>query len=178
MLRQLVPECTLITLEHDTEGAACTVLLATAYIDGGEELVIANSDQLVDYDLNRFIEHARRSGADGSILTFEAVHPKWSYARVNDAGLVTQVAEKRVISNHATVGIYYFRRGSDFVQAATSMIRKELRINNEFYVCPVYNELILADRKIIAHEIPEGAMHGLGTPEDLEIYLSRTGPRT
>jgi hypothetical protein len=107
---------------------------------------------------------------DGGILTFEALHPKWSYAKINEkTGLVTEVAEKKVISKNATVGIYYWKNGSDYVKYAKEMIQKNIRVNNEFYVCPVFNQAIEDNKKISISMVNE--MHGLGTPEDLNAFM-------
>jgi NDP-sugar pyrophosphorylase family protein len=155
-----------------TAGAATTVLTAVDLINSDEDLMIANADQIIDVDINTFISSARKSGADGTIMTFNSSHPKWSYARVDKKGNVLETVEKKVISDHATVGIYYFSHGKDFVEGAFSMIEKNIRLNNEFYVCPVYNELILKDKQIKISEIKSKQMHGLGTPEDLAQYLA------
>lgn len=157
---------------NPTQGALCSVLNAIDYIYNGQELIIANADQIIDCDINKFIDFARKTKADGVIMTFNSQHPRWSYARVDKKGRVLEVAEKRVISDQATVGIYYFKKGSDFVKAACSMIEKNIRFNNDFYVCPTYNEMILDGKSIINWEIKQSQMHGLGTPEDLNIYLS------
>jgi len=162
-------EC--IQLTNLTQGAACTVLTAVEYINDDNDLIIANSDQLVDININDYIDFSRQSNADGVIMTFEATHPKWSYARVGSDDNVLEVAEKKVISNHATVGIYYFKQGNKFVESAHTMIAKDIRVNNEFYVCPTYNEIILKNGLVKIYEIKPEQMHGLGTPEDLEKYL-------
>lgn len=161
-----------IPLLTNAQGAACTVLNAVDYINCEEELIIANADQLIDVDINKFIQFARKSKADGAIMTFGSQHPRWSYARVDKKGRVLEVAEKRVISDQATVGIYYFKKGLDFVKAAFSMIEKNIRFNNDFYVCPVFNEMILDNKSVVNWEIKQSQMHGLGTPEDLSRYLS------
>jgi NDP-sugar pyrophosphorylase family protein len=163
----------IVEVEGTTEGAACTALLAKALIDTDDELVIANSDQYVDVPFAAFLDDARTRAVDGLIMTFEASHTKWSYARVRDDQTVIEVAEKKVISPHATVGIYYFRRGRDFVSAAESMIRKNIRHQGEFYVCPVYNEVIGAGHTVAIHPIDAGRMHGMGTPEDLQVFLTK-----
>lgn len=155
-----------------TQGAVCTVLTATDLINNDDDLLIANSDQLVDIDMNDYISHARKAKVDGSIMTFVSSHPKWSYARINADGHVMETVEKKVVSEHATVGIYYYKRGKDFVDASIKMIDKNIRINNEFYVCPVYNEMILDDKKVVIYPIDVSQMHGLGTPEDLNVYLA------
>ena len=162
-----------VQLNGQTEGAACTVLAAIEYINNENDLLIANSDQFIEGGTDSFIKEGRKGERDGLIMTFEASHPKWSYARADKTGRVLEVAEKKVISKHATVGVYYFRKGSDFVEAAQAMIHKNIRYNNEFYICPTYNEMILAGKKIYIKNIPAGKMHGLGTPEDLNHFLKK-----
>lgn len=161
-----------ISLHEPTQGAACTVLTAINYINNDQELLIANGDQIIDGGIDGFIERARAKGGEGAILTFKSSHPKWSYARIVEDGRVVEVAEKRLISDNATAGLYYFKHGSDFVKAAQSMIGKDIRHNNEFYVAPTYNELIISGAKIYIDEIKAESMHGLGTPEDLNAYLA------
>jgi len=160
-----------ITVNNLTQGAVCTVLMAVDYINNENDLIIANSDQLIDLDFDEFIGHCRTNNSNGSIMTFESNHPKWSYARLNSKNEVIEVAEKKVISNKATVGIYYFDEGKKFVNNAFKMIEKDIRVNNEFYVCPVYNEMIINNEIIKIFNIDEIQMHGLGTPEDLNKYL-------
>ena len=165
------PQSKIVPVTEVTEGAACTVLLAKKHLSKQNDLIIANSDQLVDFKMTEFIGKARKSGADGSILVFEDDDEKWSFAKIDNDGSVIEVAEKRRISNLATVGIYYFKHGSEFVRAAEKMIAKNIRVNGEFYVCPVYNEMIANHDRIVTAKIVKEAMHGVGTPEDLEIYL-------
>ena len=162
-----------IQIDGVTQGALCTVLLAAGYINNENELLIANSDQFVNINIDDFVTHARERNVDGLIMTFPATHPKWSYARAIQNGRVLETAEKKVISPYATVGIYYFRRGSDFIRAAQSQIHKNIRYNKEFYVCPVYNELILENKDIEHYLIGQDRMHGLGTPEDLNSFLQK-----
>ncbi|MDP3043077.1 MAG: glycosyltransferase family 2 protein [bacterium] len=164
-------EC--IQLSALTQGAACTVMTASEFINNKNDLLIANSDQYVDIDINNFIDFSRKSNADGTIMTFEASHPKWSYARIDKDENIIEVAEKKVISNHATVGIYYIKEGRTFIEATHTMIEKDIRVNNEFYVCPVYNETILAGKKFKIWNINKNKMHGLGTPEDLNAFLRK-----
>ncbi|MGM9559677.1 NTP transferase domain-containing protein [Veillonellaceae bacterium WCA-693-APC-5D-A] len=168
LLNRLAPGCQIVTVDHITEGAACTVLLAEKYIDNDEPMMMANSDQYVDTDINVYL--AEQQGCDGLIMTMPANHPKWSYIRYNDEGLVTLVREKEVISDEATVGIYNYAHGKDFVRYAHQMIEKDIRVNGEFYVAPVYNEMIEAGKRIRFKDVGV-KMHGLGTPEDLEAFL-------
>ena len=169
LLSLITPGCKIVETEGMTEGAACTALLAKEYIDSDAPLFFANSDQFVEWDSNEFLYKMNETNADGGIVTFEATHPKWSFAKVNKQGLVTEVAEKNPISNIATIGFYYWKHGSDFVKYAEQMINKNIRVNNEFYVCPVFNEAIEDGKAIRTFDVKE--MWGLGTPEDLNYYL-------
>ena len=171
LLHLISPNCQIVQVDGITEGAACTTLLAKEFIDNDEPLLTANSDQYVDWDSNEFLYAMQAGGVDGGILTFDSVHPKWSFAKVDDDGFVTEVAEKKPISNNATVGIYYWAKGSDYVKYAEQMIAADRRVNNEFYVCPVFNEAIEDDKKVRIFPIEN--MWGLGTPEDLEIFLKK-----
>ena len=168
-LNLIAPNCEIVQVEGITQGAACTTLLAKQFINNDEPLVLANSDQYVKWDSNQYMYSCMADDIDGSILTFEATHPKWSYAKLNDDGFVTEVAEKKPISRHATVGIYFWKRGKDYVECAESMIEKDIRVNNEFYVCPVYNEALLRGARVKTFHIDK--MWGLGTPEDLDLFL-------
>ena len=168
-LNLIAPNCEIVQVEGITQGAACTTLLAKQFINNDEPLVLTNSDQYVKWDSNQYMYSCMADDIDGSILTFEATHPKWSYAKLNDDGFVTEVAEKKPISKHATVGIYFWKRGRDYVECAESMIEKDIRVNNEFYVCPVYNEALLRGARVKTFHIDK--MWGLGTPEDLDLFL-------
>ena len=168
LLNLIAPGCEIVQIEGLTEGAACTVLKAKDLIDNDQPLIISNSDQFIKW--NSFETVSSFNDADGGILTFKSVHPKHSFAKVDGDGYVTEVAEKNPISNDATVGIYHFKKGSDWVKYAEQMIDKNIRTNNEFYVCPVYNEAIKAGLKIKASLVDE--MWGMGTPEELNNFLT------
>jgi len=171
VLSQISPNCRVVQVDGVTEGAACTTLLAKEYINNDEPLLMANSDQYVNWDSNEFMYSMVGDGVDAGILTFPSTHPKWSYAKLDEYGFVSEVAEKKPISKIATVGIYYWAKGSDYVKYAEEMIRKDVRTNNEFYVCPVFNEAILDNKKVKVYSINERDMWGLGTPEDLDNFL-------
>jgi len=171
VLKILQPNCKIIELDHLTEGAACTTLLAKEYINNDDPLIIANSDQYINWNSSKAFYDFNSKNLDGAILTFEAIHPKWSYAKCDKEGFVTEVAEKKVISKNATVGVYYWKHGSDYVKSAEEMIKKNIRVNNEFYVCPVYNEFLKKNKKIKIHKVDK--MWGLGTPEDLNNFIQK-----
>ena len=169
LLNLITPNCKIVEVDGITEGAACTTLLAKEYIDNDAPLVMANSDQFLEWDSNEFMYKMVEQKVDGGIVTFTATHPKWSFAKIDEYGYVTEVAEKNPISDIATVGVYYWAKGSDYVKYAEQMIEKNIRVNNEFYVCPVFNEAIGDSKKIKTFNIDK--MWGLGTPEDLVYYL-------
>jgi len=169
MLSLLAPGCDIVDVDKVTEGAACTVLLGKEFINNDNPLVIANSDQFVEWSSLDFFYKMNEQNLDGGIVSFKSTHPKWSYAKTDNNGFVLEVAEKKTISDIATVGIYYWKKGSDFVKYAEQMIDKNIRVNKEFYVCPVYNEAILDGLKFKTFDVPK--MWGLGTPEDLDYYL-------
>ncbi|EGX7704072.1 lipopolysaccharide biosynthesis protein [Campylobacter jejuni] len=160
-----------IPIDKLTEGTACTVLYARKYINNDMPLMIANSDQIVDINIADFINDSFKGGLDGSILTFidKEKNPKWSFAKLNN-DLVVEVKEKEAITEFATVGIYFFNKGKIFVESAIDMIIENDRVNNEFYTCPVYNYAIKSGAKIGIYNIDFSKMHGIGTPEDLEIF--------
>jgi dTDP-glucose pyrophosphorylase len=170
-LNQIAPGCTVVPVNHVTEGAACTVLLAEKYIDNENPMMIANSDQFVDIDINDYLSAIK--DYDGLIMTMTADDPKWSFIQFNQNGFVTLLREKEVISNEATVGIYNYQHGSDFVKYAKQMIARDIRVNNEYYVAPVYNEMVEDGKKIVYYNVgsEDHGMYGLGIPEDLSKFL-------
>jgi dTDP-glucose pyrophosphorylase len=170
-------DLTVQSLDALTQGTACTVLTARDLISPGSPLLIANSDQLVRGGVQLMLEDAFERGLDGSIMTFRCPEgdTKWSYARCNAAGMVVEVAEKRPISEFATVGIYYFGRAQYFFDAAEAMITANDRVNSEFYTCPTYNYSIAQGKRIGVFEIDQSDMIGLGTPEEFTTFVRRGG---
>lgn len=170
MLNLIAPGCCIVQVEGVTEGAACTSLLAKELINNDTPLVIANSDQFIEWESAEFM-YSMTDHIDGGIVTFKSTHPKWSFVKTDCTGLVTEVAEKNPISDKATVGVYYWKKGSDYVMYAEKMIAANKRVNNEFYICPVYQEAVNDGKKIKTFNVKE--MWGLGTPEDLQNYLNK-----
>ncbi len=167
-----------VPIDKLTEGTACTVLFARSLLPADEPVVIANSDQIVDDCFTQYIQDARDRNLDGSILTFTdaELNPKWSFAKIDAQGYVTEVREKNAISKFATVGIYYFRRADQLIDGIIQMIIENDRTNNEFYICPTYNYLIRSGKKVGIFNIEQSQMHGIGTPEDLTSYLEHIAP--
>lgn len=172
MLKVIAPGCEVVQIDGLTEGAACTVLKAEQFIDNDSPVIIANSDQFVEWDSSEFMYAMSSENIDGGILTFSSVHPKWSYVRRGEDGFICEVAEKKVISDEATVGIYYFKRGSDLVKSIKSMISNNDRHNSEYYLAPAFNYAIKNGLKIKPFKIDANKTHGLGVPEDLDYFLS------
>ncbi len=170
LLNLISPGCEIIQIDGVTEGAACTALLAKDFINNDENLIIANSDQYIKWNSLETISSF--NDYDGGILTFKSIHPKHSFVKINSEGFVTEVAEKKPISSDATVGIYHWKKGRDFVKYAEKMIDKNIRTNNEFYICPTYNEAILEGLKIKTSLVDE--MWGMGTPEELTNFLNNS----
>jgi HAD superfamily hydrolase (TIGR01509 family) len=169
LLNLITPNCIIIQVDKVTEGAACTTLLAKEYINNDNPLIIANSDQFIEWNPIEFYYKMIETKTDCGILTFGSTHPKWSYVRLDEKENVIEVAEKNPISDHATCGIYYYKKGSEYVKYAEQMISKNIRVKSEFYIAPVFNEFILDGKKIKTFDVK--SMWGLGTPEDLNYFL-------
>ena len=171
LLNLIAPNSKIVEVDKMTEGAACTALEAEKLINNDEDLLIANSDQYIEYSSENFNMMKEMTDVDAIVYTFEAVHPKWSFVKTNSRGIAIEVAEKKPISNIATCGIYWYRKGSDFAKYAEQMVEKDIRVNNEFYIAPVYNELIQDNKTLIPFFVH--SMWGLGTPEDLNVFLKQ-----
>lgn len=169
ILNNITPNCTILKQKNKTDGAAQTVLISENLINNDTPLLIMNCDQIIEWNVDNFSNFIDID-LDGAIVTFKGNGTKWSYVTLNSDGIINEVAEKKQISNDATAGIYYWSKGSDYVKYAKQMIQKNIKINNEFYVAPVYNEAILDGKKIYPFFIDK--MFGVGTPEDLNLYLS------
>jgi dTDP-glucose pyrophosphorylase len=176
LLHSWAPGCTVQTVPALTAGAAATVLAARHMLPASEPLLIANCDQWLSQPVDGFLTSLDQvePRLDGAIMTMRATDPKWSFVARGPDGLVTRVAEKVPISDEATVGLYLFARAGDFITAAEAMVADDERVNGEFYVAPVYNRLIATGARIGAMPVgDDGAgMHGLGTPSDLEAFLT------
>jgi dTDP-glucose pyrophosphorylase len=168
------PGCAVVELDRVTQGAACTVLTAERHMDRDRPLMIANSDQYVDIAIDDYLAEMDRRDLDGLIMTMDAEDPKWSFAALDDKGLVARVVEKEAISRHATVGVYNYRRAGDFLDGARATIAGDLRVNGEFYVAPVYNQTIARGGRIGVYGVGavDAGMYGLGTPADLETFVA------
>lgn len=171
-LLEIQPNAKIIKINEITQGAICTVLLAKEYFNDSNPVIIKDCDQIINWNPDHFLEFVERNKADGAIVNIHTDKPNYSFSRVNSKGLIIETAEKSVISNHGSVGIYYFAKGTDLIKYAQRMIEKNLRVNNEFYTCPVYNQFI-QDFKTILH-YPIAEMFQLGTPEEFYENKQKT----
>jgi dTDP-glucose pyrophosphorylase len=170
-LRAIKPACEIVSVGYGaTDGAARSMLMTKSLINNERPLGVLNSDNIINWNAQDIFNAWSHSESDGLILVFHDKDPKWSFAKLGKNGYVAEVAEKKPISDYATAGLYFWKRGQDFVKAAEQMIEKNIRVNGEFYLAPVYNENILNGEKISLAYVT--AMHGVGTPEDLEKYVA------
>ncbi len=170
MLQLLDPKAEVVRADAPTKGAAATVMLAVEHIGESEELLIANGDQLLRFNVARVLEGFRQRKLDAGTVVFDSVHPRWSFVKLDADGYVIEAAEKRPISRLATAGLYWFRRGGDFLDAAKNMIRKDASVNGVFYVCPTFNEMVLAQKKVGVHQVERDDYISLATPQAIEEY--------
>lgn len=158
-----------IRLKETTGGALCTCLMADEYINNDDELIISNNDQVIDADFNKILDAFRKSNTDCGVVCFETLHPRWSYVRFEGDDVV-EAAEKRPVSNKAIAGIYYFKKGSYFTEAAKNAIRKGSMHDGRYYLTAAVNEMILKNMKVRKYDIENDQYHSLFTPERIRIY--------
>jgi len=156
----------IIKINKITNGQAETCLKAKKYINNYNKLFIYNCDTFSESNIWETITN---EDPDGILTVFKSNNPRFSYAKLDNLGYVSKTAEKKPISNLATTGLYYFKRGSDFVWSAEEMINKKETFNNEFYVAPCYNKLIASGKKIKTVLAKNNWV--LGTPEELNYFL-------
>lgn len=160
--------CKIIKLDNETKGAACSALMAVEHIDNEIPLIISNADQLFDICLDEVISSFDNS--DAGVITFESIHPRWSYVRLDSENRVTETAEKRPISKSAIAGFYYFKNGSDFINSSSKMIKKDASVNGLYYVSPVLNEMVLENKTINVFKIENTKYHTFYTPQKIKEY--------
>jgi dTDP-glucose pyrophosphorylase len=170
VIHLLLPEADVITVPALESGAACTALHAIGHIARNESLLVVNGDQVVEADLAEIVADFEQRGFDAGVVTFDAVHPRWSYVRTGPDGLVVEAAEKRPISRLATAGVYWFAHGGRFVDGVMAMIRKDASVDGVFYICPAFNEIILAGGRIGTHHIARERYHSLASMHGVDSY--------
>lgn len=172
---RLTDKAEIFGVGNGIQGAACTVLLGVSFIDNDQELLIMNANELVQADLLTIVQSFRERKLAAGTVTFHSVHPRYSYVRLDEKGLVTEAAEKNPISDNATGGIYWFSKGALFVRSAMSMIRKDARVNNNFYICPVLNEIILQSLDVGVYPIDADQYIPLKNERQFDAYEAHAG---
>jgi len=170
LLSPIKPE--IIKLRADTQGALCSVLLSIEHINNNESLLIANADQIFDGGINEYLEKFNASDLDAACLTFESVHPRWSYVRTNESDLVIETAEKRPISKSAIAGVYLYKKGSDFIKSAMNSIKHSSSLEGKYFISPVFNEYVLSGKKVGHFSIANDSYHTFYSPQKIEEYES------
>lgn len=169
ILKLISSDCKVVKIRGETKGALCSVLLSIEHITDGE-LIICNGDQIIDCNFNDALTHFRSQDFDGGVITFNAVHPRWSYVRFDDNKNVVETAEKRPISRYAIAGFYYFRNGKEFVKAAMESIKKDSSVNELYYIAPAINQMILKNNKITTFEVPAKKYHSFYSPKKIDEF--------
>lgn len=171
VLKLCCPGCEIVVSKGNTKGALCSALLAIKYF-GDHDLLIANADQIVNFDGKTWLQYLKSSDTifDAATVIFDSVHPRWSSVRLDTNGDVIEASEKRPISNHATAGLYWFYNASEFVEHASRLILNGEDTDGSFFVCPVLNEYILTGRSVHAYEIEPSQYISLSTPDDFELF--------
>ena len=172
-MKEIFPNSQIIEVDYLTDGPASSVMLAKEFINNDEELIVANCDQIMWWDAETVIKQIRVMDYDGVVVTYHETTPKNSYARINRKGYVTKMAEKQVISNVSLNGIHYWKKGKYFVESTESMVEKNIRFNNEFYVSLTYNQMIEKGLKVGIYHIPNEFHNAVGTPDDLNRYFEK-----
>ena len=170
MIRLLIPNVKMVIADGPTKGSACSCLLAIDEIDEDEALLVVGSDQLVNVNLQTVIDEFVKRDYDGGIVIFDDIHPRWSYVKLDENNYVVEAAEKRPISRNATTGFYYFKKGKDFVVSVEQMIKKNAHVNGNYYVCPAYNEMVLAHKKVGVYKISKKDYFNFNHQNGLEDY--------
>lgn len=169
VVRLIAPGAVVVPVHGETQGSACTALLAIEQVDPDDSVLVVNGDVLMLCDVPSIVESFEDRDLDGGIIVFDGVHPRWSYVKTDDAGLVIEAAEKRPISRWATVGVYYFKRAADFIGGAMDMIRKDAQVDGKFYICPIYNELILRQLRSGVSSVERSDWFSLATPQGVQL---------
>ena len=179
-LRLLSASCEIVKLKRPTSGSLCSVLMAIDNINDDDSLIILNGDQLLDIEYHDVLNFWRSKNADAGLITFKSVHPRWSYARLENERVV-QTAEKNPISNNAMVGYYFFAHAATFFKAAFRVIQNDVNFDGSYFTSPVINEYVLLNKNILQYQIDAQAHHSFYSPQMIEEYaknLTRNEFRT
>jgi dTDP-glucose pyrophosphorylase len=160
--------CQIIKINGETKGAACSALMAIEHINNTSPLIITNADQLFEDELETLITQFK--DADAGVISFNSVHPRWSYAKLDKKENIIETSEKRPISNHAIAGFFYFKEGRSFIKSAMRMIEKDANFRGNFYISPTLNEMVLENKKLRIVSVDNKRYHTFYTPKKIDDY--------
>lgn len=172
----VAPGSLIVPIRGETAGAACSALLCIRHLEPEQEVLILNNNEVLDIEYREIITSFRHRQLDAGVVTFPSVHPRYSYVALDEEGLVVQAAEKHPISRHATAGFYWFRRAADFVEAAQNMIRKDAHVDGRFFISPVFNELVLSQKRVGVFETDSRHYHPLKSRRQISVYEADADP--
>ena len=170
MVRLLIPDCSIVISDGETSGSACSCLLAVDLLEWDAPLIIAGGDQLMLENPQKVVSAFAHNHYDGGVVVFDDIHPRWSFVKLDADGMVMEAAEKRPISRNATTGFYYFQKGQYFVEAAEEMIKKDASVHGQYYVCPCFNEMVLANKKIGTYRISKDEYFNFKPQSGIDEY--------
>lgn len=170
-IKLLLKQAEIIKLKKPTKGAICSILMSIDLLNPNDEIIIVNSDQIVECNFDKVLNYFRNLKVDAGVITFQSVHPRWSYVKLID-DLVVQTAEKNPISDNAIAGFYYFNKANEFINAAFNVIKVDENYEGNYYTSSIYNQLILNGKKILPFKIDKHLYHSFYSIQKLKEFES------
>ncbi|MBI5447660.1 MAG: glycosyltransferase family 2 protein [Gammaproteobacteria bacterium] len=165
--------CDIVVQKSPTKGAVCSLLLAIKFLNHNNPLLIANADQVINHSFEPIINFFSKPNIDGGVICFDSIHPQWSYARVTEDQILIETTEKKPISRDAIAGLYYFKRGTHFIQSAMCVVIKDRSHEGMYYTSSVLNEMILDNKKLKTYRIETSEYHSFYSPEKIQEFEQR-----
>jgi dTDP-glucose pyrophosphorylase len=167
---------TVIPIKKRVNGSTAACLTLCETIMPNEPLIVANCDQIIDWNSVDFLKFCELCTAEGVVTTFKANSAQHSYARENEDGQVIEIKEKQVISNDALCGVHFWNRADMAFWSFQKALEGPPHYNGEYYIAPTYNEIIKLDGLVLQYKT--NGMVVLGTPHQLEEYISENSRTT
>lgn len=171
IIKRRIDDAVIINIKGETKGAVCTALLSSEYIDNEDELLILAINDFTDKNWQTIIDYFRAGNFECGIVSFNSIHPRYSFAKLDKNNEVEEITEKKPSSNNALVSFYYFKSGREYIKCSKNVIRKDTAIKDSFYISQVINEMILEQKKIGLYRIENSEFHPLKTEAQLAQYI-------
>ncbi len=165
-IRQWFPQIKVAEVPSSVRGALATAVIALKDVPANAGLVIAAGDSQIDGGVQGIVAEWSQSEIDGGVIVFRSDLNRYSFARVGDDGTVSLVAEKTVVGDFATAGVFYFRRVDLFLEAAKWCFVNQADLDGQFYTSSALNFLIMREQKVAASEIDSTKYHSFSLPAD------------